>query len=107
MDPQKTAFYVKALEDIDADLANMSSTHMLKCKAKRDERKPIFKDAKADGFTTKALKAIVAQRAIDRKRKQLASALDLDEQSQLEQMHDALGQLAGTPLGEASLRTAA
>jgi uncharacterized protein (UPF0335 family) len=104
MDPQKTAFYVKALEDNDAEIVQIRMTAANACKLKRKELKPIMLDAKADGFNPKALTALVAQRKLDLKRKQITQSLDMDQQAQLDQMHENLGQLAGTPLGTSAMK---
>ena len=58
-------------------------------------RSEVYKDAKAESFDTKALRMLIRERRMDAtKRAALAETLD--------QYRHALGDLAGTPLGEAA-----
>jgi uncharacterized protein (UPF0335 family) len=76
---------IEALEDEKKDLATAISEK--------------YSEAKGVGFDIKAIRKIVAMRR--------KSAAERDEeQSILETYLQALGMLAGTPLGDAALRTA-
>ena len=64
-----------------------------------DDIKEVYAEAKANGFDTKTLRAVVRLRKQDASRRQQQEAL-------LELYMHALGMLADTPLGEAAIARA-
>ena len=83
------AGYVQEIERVDAEMRQMSS-----------DRGLIYKSAKEKGFDTKALRRVIADRRIEK------SKLDELEHA-MDAYKSALGMLADTPLGEASIHAAA
>ena len=66
-------------------------------KALADDIKDVYAEAKANGFDTKTLRAVIRLRKQDRAEREEQEAL-------LDLYLTALGELAETPLGEASVR---
>ncbi len=65
-------------------------------KAIAEDIKDIYTEAKSAGFVSKVIRALIAERRKD--------AQEAEEQrSLLDIYRDALGQLAGTPLGQAAM----
>lgn len=82
----KLAGFVSEIERVDAEVRELTS-----------ERGTIYKAAKEQGFDTKALKRVVANRRVEKtKREEFEAAVDAYER--------ALGGLAGTPLGQAAMQ---
>ena len=106
LDPDKVKGFVGRVENLHKDLDKLRSEHMLACKDVRGDIKEVIKEAKGEGINAKALKAAIEQRALERKAKEVAHGLDIDEQSQLEQIRAALGEYADTPLGAAAVSAA-
>lgn len=61
--------------------------------------KDVFAEAKSSGFDTKIMKQVIALRKKD-------AAKRAEEQAILSTYMEALGMLAGTPLGDAAVRSA-
>jgi uncharacterized protein (UPF0335 family) len=66
-------------------------------KAIADDIKDVFAEAKANGFDTKILRTVIRLRKMDKAEREEQDAL-------LDLYLEALGMLAGTPLGEAAVR---
>lgn len=68
-------------------------------KSLQEDIKEIFAEAKGQGFDTKIMRKVIARRARDKD--------DIDEEESLIEVYErALGQLKGTPLGEAAMERA-
>ena len=82
---EKLAGFVAEIERVDMEAREIAS-----------ERRGIYKSAKEQGFDTKAIKAVIAARRVEKtKRESLQNTIDA-------YMH-ALGMLADTPLGQAAM----
>jgi uncharacterized protein (UPF0335 family) len=99
----KAAPYLQRIENILAKMETRKGKYMAECKADREDIKEIYTEAKANGLPAKALKGLVRYRSLEKKQKAIADGLDIDEQSTYEQLVEALGDFAGTALGQATL----
>lgn len=99
--------FVERIENLNKDLEKLKADYMNECKVVRGDIKEVVTEAKDKGVTSKALKGIVKYRALERKKNAIGDGLDIDEQSQFETLVAALGQLGGTPLGDAATAAAA
>ena len=106
LDPQKVETFVKEIEEIDGDIARLTSEHMNRCKSKRGDRKVIIDAAGDAGINKKALKDAVAQRALERRARKIPDGLDPEAQEQLDLIRHALGDLADTELGHTAVAKA-
>ena len=95
--------YVARVENLEAQIESERGQYMAKAKAIRSDIKDVITDAKADGIPKAALKAIVADRRLERRRKKIADGLDIDTGAAFEQLKEALGDYGSTPLGTAAV----
>lgn len=94
--------FLKRIENLHKDLDSERGSYMSKCKSIREDIKSVLDDAVDKGVPRKALKGLVKYRELERKQKAIGDGLDTDEQSNFESLVAALGQLDGTPLGDAA-----
>lgn len=106
IEPDKTRSYVGRIENVEGEIESLKGEFMSKVKAKREDIKQILEDAKNEGIPKKSLKAVIAVRKLERKIEKAADGLDIDEAAGYEQMMEALGELADTPLGGAAMAAA-
>ena len=93
LDPEKVERYVARIENVNSEWASACSEHMEAGKAVREDVANIIGEAENDGINAKALKGIIKERTLKRKIAAIARKLNLDEQAQLEQMRETLGEL--------------
>lgn len=91
------------VENLEEEIASIMGAAMAECKAKREDIKEIYLEAKDAGIPMKPLKAEAKLRKLDRDKAKVVSGLSEDDQETLEQFQMALGPLASTPLGEAAI----
>ncbi len=103
----KAAPFLKRIEAVMAAMDSRKGEYMSECKSDRQDIKDIIAEAKAGGLSAKALKGLVRYRELEKKQKALSDGLDIDDVSSFEELVEALGDYAGTPLGEAAVRKAA
>lgn len=99
----KSAPYLARVENILADLDRMKGEYMAACKAKREDIKEIYKEAKDDDVPVRALKGLVKYRELERKQSAIEETIPDEEVSEFEMLVEALGDYADTPLGQAAL----
>lgn len=95
--------YLARVENVLADLDRMKGEYMAACKAKREDIKEIYKEAKDDDIPVRALKGLVKYRELERRQAELAETIPDEEVSEFEMLVEALGDYADTPLGQAAL----
>lgn len=98
--------FIGQIENLHGDLAAKRGEYMADCKGVREDIKQVYADAKDAGIPVKGLKAIIKDRALDKRKAALKDGLDIDDLSAFEQMVEALGGLVDTPLGKAALEAA-
>lgn len=105
--PNLVVEMVGRIENLNAELAKEKSDFMLRCKGFQEDIRAVLDEAQEKGLPKKPLKAIVKQRALEQKAKAVRDNLeDLDHLSAFDIMKSALGQLSGTPLGQAAMHSA-
>lgn len=101
---EPVAKHVEAFEAVDAQLEAMKMAYMNECRTRREEQKRIVKMVKAEGFAADSFKAVIKRRRLEAKIEAIADDLDDDGAiDSYEQMLEALGGLADTPLGQAAM----
>lgn len=98
--------YLRRIENVMAGMESRKGKYMSECKSDREDIKSILGEAKTAGVPTKALRGLVKYRELERKQKAIGEGLDIDEVSTFEILVEALGDFAGTPLGEAAVDAA-
>jgi hypothetical protein len=95
--------FVEELEDHQATLDRFRGEYMARCKGVREEMKETIKSAKEAGVATRALRALIKRRVLEKKINKIEadSKFDPDEVTMYQQLVDAFG-----ALGEASARGA-
>lgn len=106
-DPEKIASFISRIENLNKDIATKKSEHMAACKEIRSDIKIVLDEAKDDGISKTALKALVKQRELERKVEACRDNLESEEQHEFDKIEQALGQLADTELGQAAVKEAA
>jgi len=95
---QKT---IKALEQCDQELETLKAEHMEKCKRVREEKKDILETAKNQGLVTRAVKATVKVRSLQRKAGAEVEKLDTDDTDTYLAYIDSIASWDKTPLAQA------
>lgn len=98
--------YLDRIANLQEEISSTMGTAMRECKTLRDDIKDIYTEAKDKGIPQKALKAEAKLRALDRAKANVIAGLDQEDEESLEQIQEALGDFASSPLGEAVLKAA-
>jgi uncharacterized protein (UPF0335 family) len=98
--------FLKRVETLMAEIESERGTYMSLAKSLREDIKNVYVEARDQGVPGKALKGLVRYRELDRKQRAIGAGLDIDEQSTYEQLVEALGDFASSPLGAATLDVA-
>lgn len=105
-DAAKLKHYIHEIEEVKDEIDSETGSFMSAIKGKRNSIKDLIADAKNDGIPTKALKAELKLRDLDRDKARVVTGLEEEEAETLEQIREALGDLASLPLGEAVMKRA-
>jgi uncharacterized protein (UPF0335 family) len=106
IDPDVADRYVQRIEQLLDDIATMRAENAERCGNIREDIKEIYHDAREAGLAPKPLKALIRVRELSRKQHAVRKKLDLDQLAEFEQLVEALGEFAETPLGEAAVLAA-
>jgi uncharacterized protein (UPF0335 family) len=98
----KAESFVERIERLVDEIESARGTYMAKAKELREDIKEVKVEAKDNGVLTKALKAVLKERELQRKIAALGANLDIDEGAQFSQLSEALG----GPMGEWAKRRA-
>ena len=102
--PNLVIEFVGRIENLHADLEKEKSAYMLACKALREDIKEVLDEAQQKGLPKRPLRAIVKQRALEKKVAACRDDLEDDDHvSAFDVMKAALGDLADLPLGQAAM----
>lgn len=85
--------FLKRIETLNAEAETAKSEYMNECKARRQDLKEIYTEAKDAGVPPKALKGLVKKRELERKAAAIPHGLDIDEAAAYETLVLALGDL--------------
>lgn len=99
----RTEPFLRRIEGLIAAGESAKGTYMAECKERKDDIKEIYKEAKEAGISVRALKRVVRQRELQKKIAALDEGLDIDDQSQFEELSAAFGD---TPMGQYAKRRA-
>lgn len=98
--------FVGRIENLKADLESERGKYMNACRPIHEDIAEIYSEAKGEGIATKALKAAVKIRDLEKKKDAEREKLDSPDQDELDRIRLALGELATTELGRAAIRAA-
>lgn len=104
--PEVLKGFIGRIENIDKEIASETGSFMSTVRGLRDDKKDVFAEAKDKGIPVKALKAELKLRALDRDKAKVVAGLEEDDRETLEQIQEALGDLASTPLGAFATKSA-
>lgn len=102
----KARSYVKRLSECEGRLDDEKATFMRKCQPIKADMTEIYSEAKGEGLSTKALKAEMKIRRLEKQKDKTREALQPEDQNELDRIRIALGELDGTPLGDAAMASA-
>ncbi len=88
--PEQIQDAIKRVMNVEAELASMKGEYMSACKDRREDIKSIYKDAKADGIDTRALKAKIKIMKHEQKIEEVKVGLDGDQYTMLEIIDEAV-----------------
>ena len=106
IDPDVADRYVQRIEQLHDDIATLQAENAERCQNIREDVKEVYHDAREAGLAIKPLKALIKVRELSRKAHAVRKKLDLDQRAEFEQLVEALGEFAETPLGEAAVLAA-
>jgi uncharacterized protein (UPF0335 family) len=98
--------YINRVENMETEIGSVMGTAMREVKTLRDDIKEIFSEAKENGVPTKALKAELKLRKLDRDKNKVIAGLAEEDADTLELIQEALGDFASSPLGAAAVSRA-
>lgn len=105
-DGDKLRSFIDRVENINDDIASETGTFMKTVQDMKKDIKNILVDAKTEGVPVRALKAELKLRKLDRDKAKVVAGLEENDAESLEQIQEALGDFASSPLGEATLKAA-
>ena len=96
---------LRDIDAADAQLASLKGEYMANCKEPRNDIAEVFKQAKDKGLPTRAFRALVKNRRLDRKMAANVDRLEADDQANYDALVAGLGEdFCNLPLGQAALR---
>lgn len=99
----KAKSYVNRIEECLGSLDTEKGKYMRACQPIKEDMTEIYSEAKAEGIDTKALKAEIRIRQLEKMKDAAREKLSPESQDELDKIRMALGELDGTPLGNAAL----
>lgn len=97
------ADFVKRIENLEAEKLREKMTYMERARRITEQQKEIYDEAKDEGVSKKALRAVVKVRDHERKAEGLREDLEDDDAASFDDIRSALGDYADTPLGAAAV----
>lgn len=85
--------YLGRIEHIFEDLDRLRADYKHECKARREDIRDLYMEARSQGVEVKALKGLVKFRMLARKQQHISDAFDEIEQAAYEDLIDRLGDL--------------
>jgi len=89
--------FIERIEAVQDDLESLKGEYMNRCKARREEIKTIYGEAKDKGVPKRPLKGIIKHRALQRKIDDIENDFEIDESAIYRELVEGLG-----PLGQAA-----
>jgi len=97
---------VGRIEGLFGDLLSEQGTYMARCRNIRESIAGVYEEAKVRGVPKKELKKVIETRKLEAKIRSLYEDLETESQEAFDQIMDALGDYADTPLGQAAVTKA-
>jgi MoaA/NifB/PqqE/SkfB family radical SAM enzyme len=95
--------FVKDIDRYEADMATKQGEYMRYCRGQRELINAALDRAKDAGIPKKDLKAVLKARKLERKIEKIREDLEEDDAADtFDMIREALGDLNGTPLGDAA-----
>jgi uncharacterized protein (UPF0335 family) len=101
--PDLVAGFTSRIETLLGNLDSRKGEYMREARGIRDEINGIYGEAKDAGIPKKEFRAVIKARGLERKLDGIREDLEGDEVETFDQIYNALGDLADTPLGKAAL----
>lgn len=106
-DPALTQNFVERIENLHDEIASIMMNALTECKAVHADIKIVYQEAKDEaGIPKKALKRVIKARSLERKASEVREELEGEDQDNFDLIRQALGDLAETPLGQATMASA-
>jgi hypothetical protein len=95
--------YLSSIDAADDELASLRGSYMSSCKGPRGTIREIKDSAREAGFNMKAFAVILKGHRAERQQDRRIAELEGEDIDAFQEMEQALGAFADTPLGEAAL----
>jgi hypothetical protein len=99
--PEVMNSFVDELQAFVDKLESEHGIYMKKCRGIREDMDTVYERAKNAGLPVRPLKAVMKKLGLESKIEALKTKMEDDVRETYEAMNRALGQLVGTPLGDA------
>ncbi|WP_420408656.1 hypothetical protein [Hoeflea sp.] len=97
------ASYINRIEELDAELLREKMAYMERARRIQENKKAVLDEAKEDGLSKKAVRAVVKVRELERKAEAAREDLEDDDAATFDDIREALGDFADSPLGQAAV----
>lgn len=101
---EEIASFVTRYEAVNEQVLSEKGQFMRRCAQLNEDKKTILDEAKEKGVPKAALKAVLKVRDLERKVEAAYDALEDDDAAQYDDIREALGDYADTPLGAAATK---
>lgn len=91
------------IDQADDELASLKGEYMQHCKNPRETISEVFDRAKEAGIPVRAFKTFVKNRRLEKQQAANIGKLQDDQRAEYDQIAEAIGPFADTPLGQAAL----
>lgn len=98
------ASYINRLEELDDELMREKMAYMERARRIQENKKQVLDEAKDAGLSKKAVKAVVKVRDLERKAEAAREDLEDDDAAVFDDIREALGDFADSPLGAAAVK---
>lgn len=98
--------YLQSIDDADDELASLRGSYMASCRAPRAKIKEVKDSAREAGVNMVAFGVALKGHRAERLQQRRVAELEGDDASAYQEMEEALGAFADTPLGSAALEGA-
>jgi hypothetical protein len=98
---------VDAIEKLDADLLALKAIYMNNCKTVRQNKTVQYDHASDQGISRKVLKALVKERALERRIDDMTSYFEDEERSECEMISQKLREFKALTMGQSQMVRAA
>lgn len=97
------AAYINRLEELDSELLREKMAYMERARRIQENKKEVLDEARENGLSKKAVRAVVKVRDLERKAEAAREDLEDDDAAVFDDIREALGDFADSPLGKAAV----